>query len=168
MFAGKTTALIDRLQSAAADGRIVVAIKPARDDRYAADHLASHAGARLDALSIESAAQLRTAAGAADVVGIDEVHFFDAAIAAACLQLAAAGRDVVVAGVDLDHRGEVFPAVAALEQIADRVTRLVAPCARCGAPAQYTQRLIASDDPIVVGGAGDYEPRCGRCFERRR
>lgn len=107
---------------------------------------------------------LKAAAGA-QVVGIDEVHFWDAEIVPVCAALKNLGVRVIAAGVDLDHRGQPFAAAAGLERIADEVVRLTSTCAQCGAAAAYTQRLIESSEPIVVGGVGDYEPRCEKCFE---
>ncbi len=164
MFAGKTTALLARLADAGRRGRRVVALKPAGDTR-SGPRLAAHTGASLPAIEVESAEQIASAAAGADIVGIDEVHFFDAGVAAVCGDLRAAGCAVVAAGVDLDQAGRCFGAVAALLAIADEVVRLSAVCARCGAEAGYTQRLIADGARIVVGGAEAYEPRCAGCFE---
>jgi len=165
MFAGKTTALLQRLADARSAGRVVVAIQPAGDTRSGAGRLRTHGGDVVEAIAIAAAPELATAAARAAVVGIDEAHFFAADLAEACRARAACGVRVIVAGVDLDHRGRMFPAIAAIAECADDVTKLTAPCARCGAPAAYTQRLVASDAPIVVGGAEAYEPRCAACFE---
>jgi thymidine kinase len=165
MFSGKTTALLDRLHEADATGRRVLAVKPARDDRYGSDRIASHTGQSCTATPIGRPQEILKAAAGANVVGIDEVHFWNTDIVPVCAALKSRGCRVIAAGVDLDHRGQPFAAAAGLERIADDVQRLTAICARCGAVAVYTQRMIASDEPIVVGGAGDYEPRCAACFE---
>lgn len=165
MFSGKTTTLLDRLQKADATGRRVLAVKPARDDRYGANRIVSHTGRSCTANPINRPRQILMAAAGAQVLGIDEVHFWDIEILPVCEALKTAGMCIIAAGVDLDHRGQPFAATAGLERIADDVQRLTANCARCGAVATYTQRLIASNDPIVVGGVGDYEPRCEACFE---
>jgi len=166
MFAGKSTRLIEALDMARAPGRSVVAIKPRRDDRYGIDEIVTHTGRRMAAVSVSNAREIPDAASGADVVGIDELHFFDAAIAGVIGDLSQCGATVIAAGVDLDHRGDPFPSVFAVERIADRVTRLTSRCSRCGKDARFTQRLIDSNEPIVVGGVGDYEPRCADCFER--
>lgn len=165
MFAGKTTMLIKRLRAAREAGEAVVVVKPARDTRYGVERIVTHDGAALDARPIRTTAELIPAVAAATVVGVDEAHFFDASLAEECQLLSRRGVRVIVAGVDLDHRGCWFDVMAALRRIADEVTCVEAVCARCGTPARFTQRLVAGDDRIIVGGAGDYEPRCERCFQ---
>jgi thymidine kinase len=164
MFSGKTTELIRRLTEARQAGAAVVAIKPRRDTRYAHNKLVSHAGEDFSAAVADDAEQIRASAGEFDVVAIDEVHFFDATVADACRTLVEAGRRVIVAGVDLDHRGQLLPAVEALLAIADDATRMTARCVRCGGVAEHSQRMVDSDERIVVGGTDLYEPRCASCF----
>jgi len=164
MFAGKTTELLHRLTLARDAGWHVVAIHPVGDTRSGAGCLRSHEGSIWPARPIGATAELAAAAAGADVIGIDEAHFFAPDLADVCRLLADAGVCVMAAGVDLDHRGRLFPAIAALQSVASSVTRLSAICARCGAVATYTQRLVAGDAPIVVGGAEAYEPRCLACF----
>lgn len=166
MFAGKSTRLIESLDAARTGGATVVAIKPQRDVRYGVDQIVTHAGRGMPAESVSVESEITEAVGGADIVGIDELHFFDATIAGVIGDLSQRGKTVIAAGVNLDHRGEPFASVSAVERIADRVTRLTSRCSRCGAVAQFTQRMIDSDEPIVVGGVGDYEPRCAACFER--
>ncbi len=164
MFAGKTTELIRRLVEARSSACDAVAIKPALDTRYAMHELVTHAGARLRARAVVDADEIAAAVGAATVIGVDEAHFFGAPLTAVCRALAASGRRVIVAGLEFDHFGETFEPFPSLLRCADEVTRLVTACARCGAPATHTQRLIASEARIAVGGAGDYEARCAACF----
>lgn len=166
MFAGKTTALIDRLGAARNTGATAVAVKPALDTRYDATRIVTHENRAVDAVTVSDAAGLESAATGAEVVGIDEAHFFEAPFATACRALADRGACVIVAGVDLDHVGKPFPVMARLAELADEVITLAARCARCGGVARFTQRLIDSDARIAVGGVGDYEPRCDACFER--
>ncbi len=165
MFSGKTTALIERVAAARVAGRSAAVFKPALDTRYGAGHVVSHDQRRIDATSIRDAAELLTCDGGVQVVAIDELHFFEQPIVAACRTLAGRGHRLIVAGVELDHRGQPFESVAGVAAVADVLTRLVARCARCGAAARHSQRLIASSDRIVVGGVGEYEPRCDQCFE---
>jgi len=181
MFAGKTSELIHRLETARRRGQDVVAFKHAIDRRFSSTEIVSHDGLRLPAESVRSAGELVSRIGAAVVVGVDEGQFFDDDFAAACAQLLAAGKRVIVAGLDLTCLGDPFDPVPALCAAAHEVTRLRARCARCGEPATFTQRLIADADtdadaarekrPLLVGGAEAYEPRCEACFapvNRRR
>ena len=166
MFSGKSTALIRKLSAAADGGAMVIACKPARDTRYATDRIVTHDGVGIVACEITGADDLLDRARDAEVVGIDEFHFFDMPVVDACIELADEGKRMVCAGVDLDHRGELFDVMGAIMPKADDVERLTSTCAVCGAVATFTQRLIESDARIVVGGAGDYEPRCESCFDR--
>jgi thymidine kinase len=165
MFAGKSTALIERLRTHQQQGRRVVAVKPARDDRYDDHRLATHAGGRFEALAIDAPGALPVAVSGAEVVGIDEAHFFGAALVGPVLALLGAGRRVLVAGLERDHRGEPFEPMPRLLCEADEVVKLSGPCAVCGRPAVHSQRMTASRERIVVGGAGMYEPRCRACFQ---
>lgn len=174
MFSGKTSALIGALRAPESGGALggpstrAIAIKPARDDRYAADELVSHAGARLAAVSVGSATDVARAAGDSALVGIDEAHFFGAGLVQPVLALVRRGARVIVAGLERDHRGEPFEPFPRLLIEADAVMKLTTACAVCGGPAVHSQRMVQSDDRIVVGGAGDYEARCRRCFEGGR
>jgi thymidine kinase len=82
-----------------------------------------------------------------------------------CQQLANGGKRVIVAGLDTDYLGRPFDPVPRLMTVAEEVTKLLAICVRCGNPAKHTQRLVASQELIVVGARGMYEARCRRCFE---
>ncbi len=82
-----------------------------------------------------------------------------------CMRMADAGKRVIVTGLDTDYLGRPFDPMPRLLAVAEEITKLLAICVQCGNPAVHTQRLVASDDLIVVGAAGMYEPRCRRCFE---
>jgi thymidine kinase len=164
MFSGKTTELIRRLRGAAHQGKRVVAIKPRRDTRYGREQVVTHAGEALPALEATCAADVERMAGDADVVGVDEAHFYDPVLVDVCRALVGRGRRVIVAGVDTDHFGDPFPVFPPLTAVADVVDRRTARCARCGGVAEYSQRLVDSNEPIVVGGSESYEPRCRFCF----
>ena len=103
--------------------------------------------------------------GRTEVIGLDEVQFFDAGIVDVVNKLADMGKRVIVAGLDQDYLGKPFEPVPTLLAIAEYITKTLAVCVRCGNPANHTQRLIESDERIVVGASGTYEARCRRCFE---
>ncbi|MBL8990430.1 MAG: thymidine kinase, partial [Phycisphaerae bacterium] len=142
----------------------VAVVKPLADDRYDPDALATHDGRTLGATALRSAQELLHAARGADLVIIDEVHFFGAALAGPVEQLLASGVAVAAAGLETDHRGAVFEPMDRLLHLATVVTRLTCPCAVCGGPATHTQRLTPGGGRIVVGGPGMYEARCAGCF----
>ena len=172
MFSGKTEELIRRARRAQIAKQKLRVFKPALDDRYGVEKLASHNGVSFDAISVSEASDVLTSVEPdVDVVIIDEVQFFDAGIIETCDALADAGKRVIVAGLDNNFRGEPFGPVPPLMAQADEVTKLHAICVVCGAPATRTQRLIngqpaSYDDPIIMIGASEsYEARCRRCHE---
>jgi thymidine kinase len=101
------------------------------------------------------------------VVGIDEAHFYDDEISTVVESLADMGKRVIVAGLDLDYLGQPFDHVTRILAQAEEITKSLAICMRCGNPASRTQRLVPSEERIVVGGASAYEARCRQCFEPR-
>ena len=167
MFSGKTEELIRRLKRAQLARPRVQVFKPRLDNRYAVEAVASHSGILHDALPVDDTAEMRRLLDtAATVVAIDEVQFFDRAVADFCRELADRGVRVIVAGLDLDFRGEPFGPLPVLMAEAELVSKLQAICVVCGAPASRTQRLINADpasynDPIIMVGAQEvYEARC--------
>ena len=170
MFSGKTEELIRRVRRAGFARQKVQVFKPAVDDRYAIQSVASHNGMHWEAMPVESARTIPDlVASDTTVVAIDEAQFFDWTIADACKQLADQGVRVIVAGLDLDFRGEPFGPMPLLMAQAEQVSKLQAICVVCGAPASRTQRLIngqpaSYDDPIIMVGANEvYEARCRHC-----
>ena len=165
MFSGKSEELIRRLRRAEIARHRVRVFKPALDTRYAKNEIVTHSDARLEASSVDSAQEiLRSVDASSDVVGIDESHFFGAALVEVADQLAHLGKQVIVAGLDTDFLGRPFPPMPELLAIAESITKTLAVCMRCGAPAKHTQRLLASQELIVVGATDAYEARCRSCF----
>jgi thymidine kinase len=165
MFSGKTEELLRRLKRARLARQRVQLFKPRVDDRYDAVKVVSHEGANAEALPVANAAELLAHALAdTAVIGIDEVQFFDAEIVEVADVLANRGVRVIAAGLDQDYRGQPFGPVPALMAVAEYVTKLHAVCALCGAEASRSQRLVAKESRLFVGGAAAYEARCRRCF----
>lgn len=165
MFAGKTTALIARLTEAAARGDCVVSLKHAVDTRYDIDALATHDRQRFPARPIGTTRELAEQARGAEVVGVDEIHFFDDDLLIAVADLLEAGVNVILAGLDYDVWGIEFPVVAALKTMASEVLVVTAPCTVCGAGARHSQRMIPLEKGRWVGGPEAYEARCEAHFE---
>ncbi len=164
MFSGKTARLIEHLQAARAAGRRVVACKHRLDTRYDPAHLATHDGRSFDAVAVADAGDILSAATGAEVVGIDEAQFFGGALVPVCQTLTGVGVTVIVAGIDHDAWGRPFPPLPELCRRADVVEPLHAPCTVCGRPATYSQRVVPVKDDEMVGGPGEYEPRCPAHF----
>jgi thymidine kinase len=167
MFSGKTDELIRRLRRARIAKQKIQVFKPMIDTRYAVEKVTSHAGNEFDAQPVATAADITPLIEPdTTVVAIDEAQFFDMAVSDICQQLAARGVRVIVAGLDMDFRGEPFGPMPLLMAQAEEVDKLQAICVVCGSPASRTQRLINNkpanyDDPVVqVGGSEAYEARC--------
>lgn len=172
MFAGKTEELIRRINVLSYAKKNIIVFKPKIDNRYSDSEIVSHSGAKVPCLVVEKAQDiLKKIEADTEVVAIDEVQFFDKDIVEVCEYLADKGIRVMVAGLDKDFRGESFGVMPELLTQAEFVTKLTAVCAKCGAPATRTQRLVNGkpagfEDPIVMVGADEsYEPRCRHCHQ---
>jgi thymidine kinase len=165
MFSGKTEELLRRIKRARLARQRTQLFKPRVDDRYDAVKVVTHEGVNADAHPVASAEELlRSVIEETAVVGVDEVQFFDSTILATLETLANRGKRVIVAGLDQDYRGRPFGPVPGLMAIAEYVTKLHAVCAQCGGEACRSQRLVAQEAQLFVGGAAAYEARCRRCF----
>jgi len=167
MFSGKTEELIRRIKRAEIARQKVQVFKPSLDERYQFNKVSSHSGNHYDALVVENTDEIMSLIDEdTDVVAIDEVQFFDWKIADLCDHLANEGKRVILAGLDMDFRGEPFGPMPLLMAQAETVDKLNAICMVCGGPASRTQRLIDDrpanyDDPVIMVGANEvYEARC--------
>jgi thymidine kinase len=166
MFSGKSEELIRRLRRARIARKRVQVFKPAYDSRYSPDEIVSHANTRIRSESVESAHEILDKLNwKTEVVGIDESNFFSPELVDIANRLADHGKQVIVAGLDTDFMGRPFPPMPALLAVAESITKTLAVCMRCGAPAKHSQRLVDSSELILAGAAGTYEARCRRCFE---
>ena len=172
MFSGKTEELIRLSRRALYARRSVQVFKHAIETRSEHDEIRSHNGIPHEAIPVTSSEDLLEKVDpATDVVAIEEAQFFDVGIIEACRHLADGGYDVLVAGLDMDFRGEPFGPMPGLLAGADEIVKLRAICARCGRDAARSQRLIdgrpapASAPIILVGAEESYEARCRHCHE---
>jgi len=172
MFSGKTEELIRRIKRAEIARQRVQVFSHSLDARYGESKVASHNGMNRGAIPVQNAAQiLERVDPETTVVAIDEAQFFDWRIAEVVNALADRGVRVIVAGLDMDFRGEPFGPVPLLMAQAEQVDKLSAICVVCGAPASRTQRLINGaparyDDPVILVGASEvYEARCRHCHQ---
>ena len=166
MFSGKSEELIRRLRRAQIARQKVQIFKPKLDTRYDDDHIVSHSEMRIQSVPVATSRELlERVEDDTEVVGIDEGQFFDLELPMICNTLADRGKRVIVAGLDQDYLGKPFEPMPQLLAIAEYITKTLAICMVCGNPANHTQRLIASEDRVLLGAQGLYEARCRRCFD---
>jgi thymidine kinase len=167
MFSGKSEELIRRLKRAAIARQPLQIFKPKIDDRYHETKIVSHSDHSIEAMAVASSADVaRLVEPQTRVVGIDEVQFFDAEIIGVMERLADRGVRVVAAGLDQDYAGRPFDPMPQLLALAEYVTKTLAICSRCGAPAGRSQRMVQAEGRVLVGAADAYEPRCRRCHSK--
>jgi thymidine kinase len=166
MFSGKSEELIRRLRRAQIARQRVQIFKPKLDSRFSEDHIVSHSEMKIRSQLVSQAREiLDLLDGRTQVIGIDEGQFFDMELAYVCNNLADSGKRVIVAGLDQDFRGKPFDPMPQLLSIAEYITKTLAICVRCGAPANRTQRLVENSDRLLVGETDAYEARCRLCFD---
>lgn len=166
MFSGKTEELIRRLKRAQIARLKVQCFKPMIDDRYSKDHVMSHDSTSIMSVPIERPWQIFDhLSDNTRVVGVDEAQFFDDSILAVAQKLANRGVRVILAGLDMDYRGQPFGPMPSLLCVAEEVTKLSAICVQCGAPAHRSQRVVSGSKQIAVGAGGMYEARCRFCHD---
>jgi thymidine kinase len=158
MFSGKTEELIRRLKRAQFAKQKVEIFKPAIDVRYDEDKVVSHDANEIRSTPVPAAANIPILADGCDVVGIDEAQFFDDEIVRVCNDLANKGVRVIVAGLDMDFKGNPFGPMPNLMATAEYVTKVHAVCTRTGNLAQYSYRKAKSDDLVLLGEVEQYEP----------
>jgi thymidine kinase len=165
MYSGKTEELIRRLRRAQIARQRVEIFKPAIDERYSPDQIVSHSLQSIPSRTIREARDILKHADEAQVIGIDEGQFLGPELPAVCEQLANAGKRVIVAGLDQDYLGRPFEPMPQLLAIAEYITKTLAICVVCGAPANRSYRKVPGrEERVVVGGADVYEARCRRCY----
>ncbi|KAB1160720.1 MULTISPECIES: thymidine kinase [Tenacibaculum] len=158
MFSGKTEELIRRLKRAQFAKQRVEIFKPAVDTRYDDEEVVSHNYNRIRSTPVPASSNIRLLANDVDVVGIDEAQFFDDEIVTVCNDLANRGIRVIVAGLDMDFKGQPFGPMPALMATAEYVTKVHAVCTHTGNLAHYSYRKAMSEDLVLLGETQEYEP----------
>ena len=158
MFSGKTEELIRRLKRAQFAKQKVEIFKPAVDTRYHNEMVVSHDSNEIRSTPVPAAANIAILAQGCDVVGIDEAQFFDDEIVRVCNDLANRGVRVIVAGLDMDFKGNPFGPMPALMATAEYVTKVHAVCTRTGNLANYSFRKTDNDKLVMLGETVEYEP----------
>ena len=184
MFSGKSEELTRRLRREKIAGLNVVAFKPAIDNRYDSEKIASHSSMSFEAKTfksfkdlIEKIMKIRSDDGDRfpDVIGIDEVQFLPKDVVPFIEMIVNSGSKVIVAGLDMDYLGKPFGPIPELMAIGDKVIKLSAICVAedergkiCGEPATRSYRLAAKDTGSIVqvGAADSYQARCRKCWNK--
>lgn len=166
MFSGKTEELIRRLKRAKIARQTVEIYKPIIDVRYSEDEVVSHDENSIRSTPIENSANILLLAGDVDVIGIDEAQFFDKGLLDVVVKLANMGIRVIIAGLDMDFKGAPFGPIPGLMAVADHITKVHAICVRCGSIAQFSHRISAKEQVVLLGEKDIYEPLCRSCYNK--
>jgi thymidine kinase len=166
MFSGKTEELIRRLKRAQFARQQVEIFKPVVDMRYSMKDVVSHDENSIHSTPVENSANILLLTGNVHVVAIDEAQFFDKGLVEVCQKLADMGIRVIVAGLDMDYKGNPFGPMPDLMAIANYVSKLHAICVRCGDVAQFSHRLGSNDRQVLLGEKSEYEPLCRVCYNK--
>lgn len=164
MFSGKTEELIRRLRRSEFAKQRIEIYKPVLDTRYDPVKLVSHGGAEVVSTPVSGSSALLSMTNDPDVVGIDEAQFFDDELPEVTVKLANQGVRVIVAGLDLDYKGQPFGPMPQLMALAEYVTKVHAICLNCGNLAYISHRKTKSESLILLGQTDNYEPLCRDCF----
>jgi len=165
MFSGKTEELIRRLNRALIANQRVEIFKPQKDTRYHEDHVVSHNENMISSKPVSSSREIFSFISDVNVIGIDEAQFFDQELTEVCQKLALKGKRVIIAGLDMDFRGQPFGPIPALLAVAEYITKVHAICPHCGSLATHSYRLSTETETVVLGEKDKYEPRCRICYE---
>ena len=166
MFSGKTEELIRRMRRAKFAKQKGEIFKPSIDTRYSDIEVVSHDQTSIKSTPVDTSSSILLLSSDIDVVGIDEAQFLDDGLVDVCNELANRGVRVIIAGLDMDFKGNPFGPMPALCAIADEVTKVHAICVRCGALAYLSHRLVHNDKQVLLGEKMEYEPLCRDCYQK--
>lgn len=166
MFSGKTEELIRRLKRAEFANQKILLVKPRIDDRYHRQKVVSHKGSSFEAICIDQPDEILSHWKDERVVAIDEAQFFQSGIVAIANKLAKQGVRVIIAGLDMDFKGNPFGPMPHLMAIAEYVTKVHAICVDCGNLAQFSHRTVQDEEQVLVGAVEKYKPLCRSCYNK--
>lgn len=164
MFSGKTEELIRRLKRAKIANQKVEIFKPKIDTRYDKNEVVSHDANSILSIPVDHSDKLLNLSEGVGVVGVDEAQFFDDGLVQICQQLALRGTRVIVAGLDMDFRGEPFGPIPGLLAVSEYITKVHAICQHCGNLATHSYRLSEEEATVILGEKDRYEARCRTCY----
>ena len=166
MFSGKTEELIRRLKRAEFANQKLLLFKPRIDNRYIEDKVVSHRGSHFEAQVVDHSDEILKRWSKEKVVAIDEAQFFDEGVIQVATDLAKKGVRVILAGLDMDYKGNPFGPMPQLMSVAEYVTKVHAICVSCGNLAQFSHRTVEDKEQVLVGAVEKYKPLCRSCFNK--
>jgi thymidine kinase len=164
MFSGKTEELIRRLKRARIANQKVEIFKPKTDTRYDKVNVVSHDDNSIPSIPVATSRDIINHCGDVNVIGIDEAQFFDGDLPQVVQNLALKGIRVIVAGLDMDFKGQPFGPMPALLAVAEYITKVHAICPHCASLATHSYRLSPNQEQVLLGEKDSYEPRCRVCY----
>ena len=164
MFSGKTEELIRRLKRVAFANLKTMVFKPVLDNRYDKENVVSHDARKITSTTIKCPSEMLKLTQNIDVIGIDEAQFFSDNLVEVCNNLAAQGKRIIVAGLDMDFLGNPFGVMPKLLAIAEHITKVQAVCVDCGGMASYSFRLTKNTKLVELGEKNEYKALCRKCF----
>ena len=164
MFSGKTEELIRRLKRAKIAHQQTLIFKPKKDIRYDDENVVSHDANAIESIPVAKSEDIYEHLSNTNVVGIDEAQFFDDKLTEVAQKLAMKGIRVIVAGLDMDFKGNPFGPMPHLLAVAEYITKVHAICPHCGSLATHSYRLSQEKEQVVLGEKDKYEPRCRVCY----
>lgn len=165
MFSGKTEELIRRLKRARIANQKIQIFKPNTDTRYHTEDVVSHDENSMKSIPVSGSIDILQNLSEVNVVGIDEAQFFDDKLPEVCQKMAIRGIRVIVAGLDMDYKGQPFGPIPHLLSVAEYITKVHAICPHCGNLATHSYRMSDDEGQVVLGEKDKYEPRCRICYE---
>ena len=164
MFSGKTEELLRRIKRAKFANQEVILFKPSRDTRYSEDAVVSHDDNSMLSVVVQDPKDMLRIVGDQEVIGIDEAQFFDLSLVNVVQRMAVEGKRIIIAGLDMDFKGEPFGPMPFLLSVAEYITKVHAICPHCGNLATHSYRLDPSEEQVLLGAKDAYEPRCRKCY----
>jgi|TARA_B110000444_G_scaffold106476_1_gene100706 thymidine kinase len=164
MFSGKTEELIKRIKKVEFSKQKFIVFKPKIDSRNPKEKIISHAKNEIPSKIVEKAEDIFTYGKNYEVIAIDEAQFFNKDLVFICNKLANNGIRVIVAGLDMDYKGNPFGPMPNLMACAEKVTKVHAICVETGEKANYSFRKNINEDLVMVGEKKEYEPLSRNAF----
>jgi thymidine kinase len=175
MGSAKTLNLLAVAHNYRAQGKRVLILKPALDDRFGAREVASRAGLKVDAdLLLDGDTRLDPATfDGVDCVLVDEAQFLSEAVVDQLRRLTRQ-KDVPVIcyGLRTDFRARLFSGSRRLMELADSIEEVKVTCQFCNRKAILNMRFengrpTLDGAQVQLGAEESYAPVCFKCWDER-